>query len=114
MLTISNPNAFSNIVLLCDIGEISNGAYFGLGDQVVIYECAFCEVRRHHRNRNDGHVLSVVIGNNVWLDSRVMVLNGVTSGDNTVVVAGAVVTKSLPVNVIAARIPANVIRKLSL
>jgi maltose O-acetyltransferase len=43
-----------------------------------------------------------------------MVLKGVTIGDNTVVAAGAVVTKSLPANVMAAGVPANVIRKISL
>jgi acetyltransferase-like isoleucine patch superfamily enzyme len=114
MLTISNPNAFSNIVLLCGIGKISNGDYCRLGDQVVIYESDFCEVRRYHRNRNVEQVLLVVIGNNVWLDSRVMVLTGVTSGDNTVVVADAAVTRSLPLNVIVANVPAKLVNTTDL
>lgn len=52
------------------------------------------------------------IGSNVWLGSRVMVFKGVTIGENTVVAAGSVVTKSLPANVIAAGVPERVIREI--
>jgi maltose O-acetyltransferase len=54
----------------------------------------------------------VEIGNNVWLGTGVRVLPGVTIGDNTVVGAGSVVTKSLPGGVVAIGIPARVVRKL--
>jgi maltose O-acetyltransferase len=53
------------------------------------------------------------IGNNVWLGGGVIVLGGVTIGENTVVGAGAVVTRDLPPNVVAVGNPARVIRVLT-
>ena len=41
-------------------------------------------------------------------------MGGITIGDVTVIAAGAVVTKPLPANVMAAGVPAKVIRKKSL
>ena len=54
----------------------------------------------------------ITIGNNVWLGGGVIVLPGVSIGENTVVGAGAVVTKDLPANVVAVGNPARVIRQL--
>jgi maltose O-acetyltransferase len=54
----------------------------------------------------------IVIGNNVWLGGGVVVLPGVTIGENTVVAAGATVTKDLPANVLAMGKPAKVKRQL--
>jgi maltose O-acetyltransferase len=53
----------------------------------------------------------ITIGNNVWLGGGVIILPGVSIGDNTVVGAGAVVTKDLPGNVVAVGNPARVIRQ---
>ncbi len=52
----------------------------------------------------------IVIGDNVWLGGGVIVCPGVTIGANTVVGAGAVVTKDLPPDVVAVGNPARVIR----
>jgi maltose O-acetyltransferase len=54
----------------------------------------------------------ITIGANVWLGGGVIVLAGVDIGDNTVVGAGSVVTRSLPPNVVAVGSPARVIRTL--
>jgi maltose O-acetyltransferase len=54
----------------------------------------------------------IKIGNNVWLGGGVIILPGVRIGDNTVVGAGAVVTKDLPENVVAVGNPARIIRRL--
>jgi maltose O-acetyltransferase len=54
----------------------------------------------------------ITIEDNVWLGGGVIVLAGATIGENTVVGAGAVVTKNLPANVIAVGNPARVIRSL--
>ena len=43
--------------------------------------------------------LPIKIGNNCWLDARVIVLPGVTIGDNSVISAGAVVTRDIPAKV---------------
>ena len=53
-----------------------------------------------------------MLGDNVWLGGGVIVCPGVTIGENTVVGAGAVVTRDLPANVLAVGDPARVIRQL--
>ena len=54
----------------------------------------------------------IAIGANVWLGGGVIVLAGVDIGENAVVGAGSVVTRSLPANVVAVGSPARVIRSL--
>jgi maltose O-acetyltransferase len=54
----------------------------------------------------------IVIEANVWLGGGVIVLPGVTIGENTVVGAGSIVTRDLPPNVVAAGNPARVVRSL--
>lgn len=54
----------------------------------------------------------VVIGNNVWLGDKVTVLPGVKIGDNVIVGANSVVSKDIPDGVIAAGVPAKVIKKI--
>ncbi|MCD8085999.1 MAG: sugar O-acetyltransferase [Clostridiales bacterium] len=54
----------------------------------------------------------VRIGRNCWLGAGVVVLPGVTIGDNTVVGAGSVVTKDLPANVVAVGNPCRVLRPI--
>jgi maltose O-acetyltransferase len=54
----------------------------------------------------------IAIGGNVWLGGGVIVLPGVTIGENTVVGAGSIVTKDLPPDVVAAGNPARVVRSL--
>jgi maltose O-acetyltransferase len=56
--------------------------------------------------------MPINIGNNVWLGGGVIILPGVSIGDNTVVGAGAVVTKDLPGNVVAVGNPARIVRRL--
>lgn len=55
----------------------------------------------------------VHIGKNCWLGAGVIVLPGVTIGDNTVVGAGSVVTKDLPANVVAVGNPCKVLREIN-
>lgn len=54
----------------------------------------------------------ISIGDNAWLGGGVIVLPGVTIGADTVVGAGAVVTRHLPAGVVAAGNPARIIRTL--
>lgn len=55
----------------------------------------------------------ITIADNVWLGGGVIILPGISIGENTVVGAGAVVTKDLPANVVAVGNPARVVRLLS-
>ncbi len=54
----------------------------------------------------------IVIGDNVWLGGGVIVLPGVTIGNDTVVGAGAVVTRDLPARVVAVGNPARVVKHM--
>lgn len=53
----------------------------------------------------------VVIEDRVWLGEHVCVLPGVRIGQGSVVAAGAVVTRDLPANVMAAGVPAKVMKR---
>ena len=64
------------------------------------------------RERNYQYNMPVHIDRNCWLGAGVIVLPGVTIGDNTVVGAGSVVTKDLPSHVLAVGSPARVVREL--
>jgi acetyltransferase-like isoleucine patch superfamily enzyme len=52
----------------------------------------------------------VKISDNVWIGMNAIILKGVTIGENSVVAAGAVVTKSVPANTIVAGNPAAVVK----
>jgi maltose O-acetyltransferase len=54
----------------------------------------------------------ITLADNVWLGGGVVVCPGVTIGQDTVVGAGAVVTRDLPAGVVAAGVPARVRRAI--
>lgn len=54
----------------------------------------------------------ITIGNNVWLGGGVIVCPGVTIGDDSVIGAGAIVTRDIPARVFAAGNPARIMREL--
>ena len=53
------------------------------------------------------------LGDNVWLGGGVIVLPGVSIGDDTIVGAGAVVTRDLPAGVVAVGSPARPLRDIT-
>lgn len=52
----------------------------------------------------------IVIGDDVWVGSHVVILDGVTIGDKAVVAAGAVVTKNVPAGAVVVGNPARLLR----
>lgn len=52
----------------------------------------------------------VTIGNDVWIGTRAIILDGVHIGDGAVVGAGAVVTKDVPPYAVVGGVPAKVIK----
>ena len=56
----------------------------------------------------------IVLGKNVWVGSNSTILSGVTIGDNSVVAAGAVVTKDVPENTVVGGVPARFIKRIEL
>ena len=57
--------------------------------------------------------LPVTIGNGVWIGANVMVMPGVTIGENSVIGAGSVVTKDIPADVVAVGSPCRVLRPIT-
>ena len=56
----------------------------------------------------------IVIGKNVWIGANATVIPGITIGENSIIAAGAVVTKDVEANTIVGSNPAKVIRKIEL
>lgn len=52
------------------------------------------------------------IKRNVWIGAGATILQGVTVGENSVVAAGAVVSKDVPDNVVVGGIPARILKTL--
>lgn len=61
----------------------------------------------------DQQVADIILEKDVWLATGVTVMAGVKIGEGTVVAAGSVVTHSLPAGVVAAGMPAKVIKKIN-
>jgi acetyltransferase-like isoleucine patch superfamily enzyme len=88
--------------------SITIGDYVRCGANTLITDSDW-----HPEDSRSGEPRSVEIGNNVWIGVNVVILKGVSVGDNTVIGAGSVVSKSIPANVIAAGNPCRVIREIN-
>lgn len=64
------------------------------------------------QNESDWSVVETTVKKGASIGSSSTILCGVTIGENSIIGAGAVVTKDIPDNVIAAGVPARVIKKL--
>ncbi len=87
-----------------------------IGDNAFIGHCVVLASLNHDfapANRATVIPKPIKIGKNVWIGSHATVLSGVTIGENSVVAAGAVVTKDVPANTIVGGVPAKVIRPLT-
>ncbi|WP_343747259.1 sugar O-acetyltransferase [Fluviicola sp.] len=92
---------------------ILDAAKVTFGDNVFIApNCGFYTaghpVDVAQRNEGLEYAHPITIGNNVWIGGNVVVLPGVSIGDNSIIGAGSVVNKSIPANVIAVGNPCKV------
>jgi UDP-2-acetamido-3-amino-2,3-dideoxy-glucuronate N-acetyltransferase len=63
---------------------------------------------------NDWHVVETYIKKGASVGSSSTIMCGITVGENSIVGAGAVVTKDVPPNTVVAGVPAKVVKKLEL
>jgi len=85
-----------------------------IGDNTMIADLVI--IRDHNGHEVDegagDPAKAVIIGRNVWIGSRAMIMKGVTIGAHSVVAAGAVVTKDVPERVVVGGCPATTLRKV--
>ncbi|MNO37759.1 putative acetyltransferase [compost metagenome] len=108
-ITIGKNVFFNTGCSFQDRGGISIGDGTMLGMNVTI---ATLNHGLSLDTRNVTYPSPVIIGENVWIGSNVTILPGVTIGDNSVVAAGAVVTKNVPENTVVAGVPAKELKKI--
>lgn len=97
--------------VLLDVAAITIGADVQIGPYVQLLTPTH-PIEPDVRRAKWEAARPITIEDNVWLGGGAIVCPGVTIGANTVVGAGAVVTRDLPANVIAYGNPARVSRSL--
>ena len=97
---------------LVDDTHIYIGDYTMLGPNVVIATAGHPILPELRGESALQYNLPVRIGKNCWLGAGVIVMPGVTIGENSVIGAGSVVTRDIPPNVVAAGNPCRVLREI--
>jgi acetyltransferase-like isoleucine patch superfamily enzyme len=136
-IAIGNGAALDRGVILLAVGKSSGGKKITIGEGTYINRQTFidasykivigrnvgigprCYITDHDHGTAAGEMImsqplvseSTIIQDGVWLGAHVIVLKGVTIGENAVVAAGSIVTRDLPPNVIAEGRPARPIRR---
>ena len=87
-----------------------------IGNNVSIAYNVLIQDSDYHTTYDDNgnpkpQTLPVVIEDNVWIGANVIILKGVTIGEGSIVVAGSVVTKSVPSYSLVGGNPARIIKQ---
>ncbi len=103
-------NIYANFGLtLVDDTHIYVGDYTMFGPNVVVATAGH-PILPELRQQGYQYNAPVRIGKNCWIGAGVVIVPGVTIGDNVVVGAGSVVTRDLPSDVVAVGNPCRVLR----
>jgi maltose O-acetyltransferase len=94
-----------------DVARITIGDHVQMGPRVQLLTAAH-PLHPDLRRAEWESAEPITIADDVWLGGGVIVCPGVTIGDDAVVGAGAVVTRDVPTRVLAAGVPARVVRPL--
>ncbi len=105
-------NFYSNHnLIILDCAKVKIGDNVFVGPNVGIYTpCHPIDAKERMTFKEWAE--PVTIGNDVWLGGNVVILPGVTIGDNVVIGAGSVVTKDIPSNCVAVGNPCKPIKSL--
>ncbi|MGI9276781.1 MAG: acyltransferase [Endozoicomonas sp.] len=106
--------SWQNEIFVGNRVKIGNNVHMGVKVRLVGYpgHPVEPEARAKGLPETDDQVGDITLGDDVWLAAGVTVLGGVTIGAGTIVATGSVVTKDLPARVLAAGIPAKVVKQL--
>jgi maltose O-acetyltransferase len=111
-ISVGAGTQFSNNVQVFAVQSVSIGSRCLIGDAVLILDSDFHNLSAEGRHSGPAETAPVVLEDNVFIGSRVIILKGVTIGKDSVIGAGSVVVRSIPPGVIAAGNPAKAIRNL--
>ena len=90
--------SFNNGCIITCRKHIKIGDRCSFGPNVMVFDN---DHDIYSENYIDTYVCKdIIIGNNVWVGANVVILKGVTIGDNSVIAAGSVVRHDVPANVI--------------
>ncbi len=104
---------YANYHLTCvDDTHIYVGDYTMFGPNVTIATAGH-PILPELREKLYQYNMPVSIGKNCWIGAGVLIMPGITIGDNTVIGAGSVVTKDIPPNVVAVGNPCKVMREIN-
>jgi hypothetical protein len=92
-----------------DQGGVRIGDGCQIGHQVVF---ATIDHGLEPEHRHDVVASGIVLEENVWVGSHATILRGVTIGHDSVVAAGAVVTRDVPPMSVVAGVPAKVVKSI--
>ena len=98
-------------VTILDIAPVHIGDCCMIGPNTLITTVGH-PLSPKKRREKLGYGRPVTIGSDVWIGGNCTILPGVTIGSNVVIADGAVVTKDLPDNCVAAGVPAKIIKTL--
>lgn len=106
-------NIYANFNLtIVDDTHVFVGDYTMFGPNVVIATAGH-PLLPGLREKAYQYNFPVHIGKNCWLGAGVIIVPGITIGDNVVIGAGSIVTKDIPSNVIAVGNPCKVLREIN-
>lgn len=102
----------STIVAMKSV-QIGNNVFIGANCTITDSDFHSLDFDQRIQSTDDGEIDAVIIENNVWLSMNVVVLKGVTIGENSVIAANSVVINNIPANCLAGGTPAKVIKPLA-
>lgn len=106
-------NIYANFNLtLVDDTHIYVGDYTMFGPNVTVASAGH-PILPESREKAYQYNFPVRIGRNCWIGAGVIILPGITLGDNVVIGAGSVVTKDVPSNVVAVGNPCRILREVN-
>ena len=111
VLTIGESSFIGSGVVISAQGRVSIGSECLIAEYVCIHDNNHISAEINRAIVSQGFdVGSCVIGNGCWIGAGSIILMNSSLGENSILAAGSVLTKVLPDHIVAAGVPARIIR----